>query len=105
MSNFYNAIDMLVFPTKGESLGLVGLEAMCCNKPVVGTNKFALPEYIISGLTGETFEYNNLNSLKLSLVKCINALQTYHARDFVLENYSRKKVVEQYKELLTRVSS
>ena len=56
MPQFYNSCDILLFPTHHESLGLVGLEAMACNKPVVGSNCTALPEYIIPGKTGELFE-------------------------------------------------
>ena len=36
----YNAIDVFCFPTtrKGESLGLVGLEAMACGAPIIGSS-------------------------------------------------------------------
>ena len=37
LAYYYNAIDVLVFPTKrkSESLGLVGLEAMACKTPII----------------------------------------------------------------------
>ena len=36
--NYYNALDLFIFPTKrkSESLGLVGLEAMACKTFVIG---------------------------------------------------------------------
>lgn len=49
--------DLFVFPTyrKDESLGLVGVEAMACGLPVVGTDICAIPDFVHHGLTGFLF--------------------------------------------------
>jgi glycosyltransferase involved in cell wall biosynthesis len=52
----YNAMDIFVFPTLlEESLGLVGLEAMACGVPVVGSRIGALVDYICPGYNGYLF--------------------------------------------------
>ena len=101
MYKFYNSVDVLLFPTSrmAESLGLVGLEAMACGKPVVGTNDFSLQEYIISGKTGELFELGNYDSFKKAVIKTIKRLDDYKSRKLVLEKYSDKAVINQYEEL------
>ena len=46
--NYYNALDLFIFPTKrrSESLGLVGLEAMACKTFVIGCNLYGPKEYL-----------------------------------------------------------
>ena len=100
MPRFYNSIDVLLFPTHFDSLGLVCLEAMSCNKPVIGVRGFAIPEYVVPGITGELFESDNLASFISAVTQCISNLKNYQPRDFILENYSREAVVEGYREFL-----
>lgn len=62
--NLYNKIDVMVFPTRSsESLGLVGVEAMSCKTPVIGSNIAGLKTYIINNVNGMLFEPGNVNEL------------------------------------------
>lgn len=62
--NLYNSIDVLIFPTqKNESLGLVGLEAMSCNTPVIGSNIAGLKTYIHHQKNGFLFQPGNSEEL------------------------------------------
>lgn len=62
--NLYNKIDVMVFPTRSsESLGLVGVEAMSCKTPVLGSNIAGLKTYIINNVNGMLFEPGNVNEL------------------------------------------
>lgn len=97
MPRFYNAIDVLLFPTHFDSLGLVCLEAMSCNKPVVGVRGFAVPEYVIPGITGELFEDHNLTAFISALTQCALNLSNYQPRKFIMENYSKEAIGEQYR--------
>lgn len=67
--NYFNDMDIFIFPTtrKAESLGLVGIEAMACGVPVVGSNIGGLPSYIDDGVNGKLFEAGNVEEL----TKCI----------------------------------
>ena len=54
----------MIFPTMlYESLGLVGIEAMACGCPVIGSNIGCLHEYIKDGITGFLFESGNSHEL------------------------------------------
>lgn len=103
MPEFYSFLDLYVFPTFSESLGLVGLEAMSCGVPVVGTDGFSLKEYIKPGLTGERFKVNNYQAFKNSVVKAINHLSKYKTRQFVVDNYSQQAVIKDYKRVFNKI--
>lgn len=100
MVGFYQEIDLLLLLSTrmAESLALVGLEAMSCNVPVVGTNDFAIKNYVINGLTGEKFDKGDYISFKNSVIQAIKNIENYNPRDIVVKDYSRKHVIEQYKQ-------
>lgn len=52
----YNSMDVFCFPTRGESLGLVGLEAMACGIPVIGSNIGGLLDYLVDKKNGLLFQ-------------------------------------------------
>lgn len=102
---FYNSIDILIMPTiyKSESLGLVVLEAMSCAIPVVAYNLFAMPEFVISGFSGELVEYRKDLNIEGFFNKIIIVLSTkakYTPRAVVLEKYSHEQVITHYKQIL-----
>lgn len=47
---------LLAFPTFDESLGWVPMEAAMSKMPTIGTNVFAIPEFVIDGRTGWSIE-------------------------------------------------
>lgn len=49
LAEYYNAVDLCVFPSSYEGFGLPILEAMACNCPVLTTNYSSIPE-----ITGKT---------------------------------------------------
>lgn len=62
---FYQSLDIFVFPTKlRESLGLVGLEAMACGIPIIGSNIGGLTDYITPNYNG--FFFTPANSKELA---------------------------------------
>jgi glycosyltransferase involved in cell wall biosynthesis len=97
MPNFYSKIDVLFFPTKSESLGLVALEAMSCNVPVIGPDAFALKEIIVDGVTGE--KYNPLENK--AYMKAFDTFKEnrnkYRPFSFIKEFYSKEQVVNHLK--------
>jgi glycosyltransferase involved in cell wall biosynthesis len=72
LPDIYAQIDVFVFPTerKQESLGLVGLEAMACGIPVIGSKIGGLNDYLVDGVNGFFFETGNCSEL-------INCIKTY----------------------------
>ena len=73
LSELYHQADIMIFPTMlYESLGLVGLEAMACGCPVIGSNIGCLPEYIKDATTGFLFEPGNSHELANRIVDYYN---------------------------------
>lgn len=106
MPSFYNGIDLLLMSSmrKGESLGLVVLEAMSCGKPVVSFNSFAFPEFVLSGVSGETVKPSssineNTNRFIEAIQKIVENYSAYQPRKVVETYYSKEYVINQYKEL------
>lgn len=61
----YNILDFFCFPTerKGESLGLVGIEAMACGTPVIGSKIAGLQSYISDYENGMLFKPKDAEDL------------------------------------------
>jgi L-malate glycosyltransferase len=74
LRDIYNSIELFVFPTmrEGESLGLVGLEAMACGTPVVGSYMGGLKDYIIDGYNGYFFTPGSSEGLMEKIMLYVN---------------------------------
>lgn len=111
LPNYFNRMDIFVFPSKGESLGLVGLEAMACGVPVVGSNIGGLPSYIRSGINGKLFAPGNARELAEKIEYFIitdkeivkkytdEALETANRYDSIIV---AKKMAEKLRELIEK---
>lgn len=67
----YNEMDVFVFPSrrKGESLGLVGIEAMACGVPVIGSQIAGIQGYLVDGENGYFTETGNPYSIAEKLLE------------------------------------
>lgn len=102
MPEFYDKIDVLFFPSKSESLGLVALEAMSCNVPVVGPDKHALKQIIQNGISGEKYYDSKIEKVIKALTLCVNQIYTYEPRDYIEKNYSSDAVEKQLSKIFNR---
>ena len=86
----YNIATLFIFPSREEPLGLVGLEALACGTPVVGSNVGGIPEYV-NNENGYLFDPNNPKELSKiigsitddpeiikSLIKNLNNRRSHH---------------------------
>lgn len=60
---FWKDADIFVFPTLNETFGLVAVEAMEYEIPVVASAEGGIPDIIDNGNSGYTAEKNNPSSL------------------------------------------
>lgn len=70
LAEFFNTIDCFIFPSKRESLGLVGLEAMACGCFVIGADNEGILSYLKDNDNGLVFKSGNAESL-------VNAIEEY----------------------------
>jgi len=108
---YFNKMDILAFTTRlEESLGLVGLEAMACGIPVVGSNIGGLPSYIIDNVNGKLFEPGNSKELAnhIEFFMKMNKIEFSKYKTKALETakkYDSKIVARQLAEKLKEITN
>lgn len=60
---YYKACDAVVMPSRWEAFGLVAIEAMKYETPVIVSNRGALPELVIDAINGYVFDFDNSSGL------------------------------------------
>ena len=68
---FLAKIDLFIFASKAEGFGLVLLEAMLANKPILAANNSAIPEVLGSNYKG-LFSTNDYKLLSDKIIELIN---------------------------------
>jgi len=69
---FYQAIDVFAMPSHGETYGLVTLEAMYCEKPVIGVNTDGTRALLEEGTYGWLHELGDVPGFAKQLYDIIN---------------------------------
>lgn len=67
----FNALDIFVLASKGESFGVVFLEAWACKKPVIGVNVGAVASLVDNGNDGLLFAPDNVDELADKIISLI----------------------------------
>ncbi len=83
VQNFYEAIDIFVLCSKGETFGTVTIEAMAFEKPIAATRSSGTPEILQQGECGILFEPGNATELAA-------ALQTFLQSENVCKKMGQK---------------
>lgn len=101
---FYSAADVLVIASYYESFGLVVLEGMASQIPIVASRKGGLRLTIKDGQTGLLFEPRNPLDLKEKVLQIyrsqeLAAFLVKNAYQDVLENYSWKYIAEKINDI------
>ncbi len=96
----FAAMDIFVHPGDPEPFGLVNIEAMATQKPVVAFAHGALPEIVIDGMTGVLVTPYNLPEMATQIEKLIQDLELRQllgkmARHHVISQFSIEKTVSE----------
>lgn len=102
---YYNAADLLCLPSTFETQGIVSLEAMACNKPVVGADYLALKEIIHNGKNGEKFKPKDYKACARKIEKVINNLCLYKEMRITVQKYSIEKSTDKLLGVYTKLIS
>ena len=98
------ALDIFVFPSLKEGLGVAMLEAMACGLPVVASATAGPAEVLEDGCTGVLFEAGNSAELERVLMRLIEApgmrvALDAAARERAVERFAMKAMAERTLEL------
>ncbi len=99
--------DLFILPSEYESFGLVALEAMAAQVPVISTNAGGLPEINIDGVTGFTSNVGDINDMSNNIIKILSDEKAFakmkkHALAQAMK-FDIHNIVPQYEDLYKRV--
>ncbi len=100
--------DLLLLPSENESFGLVALEAMACEVPVVASRVGGLPEVLTDGIEGFLIEPGNIAKMAERSISIL-ADESYHAemgkraRDKAHANFCSTKIIASYETYYQKV--
>jgi N-acetyl-alpha-D-glucosaminyl L-malate synthase BshA len=108
MSQFLSVSDIVLLPSELESFGLVALEAMACEVPVVATRVGGVPEVVRDQIDGYLHEVGDVASMADSCLRILNDAQVHaemgrNARDRAHSEFCASKIVLHYESLYHRV--
>jgi len=101
LDNFYANAEAVIVPSRWEGFGLVVIEAFRNGTPVITSNRGALPELIEVGVTGFTFDFNNMDHELSDTISCYQSIIDKPSMrracfNEYLANYSLSKYLENY---------
>src|SRR5262245_27491822 len=101
MSQFLAISDVLLLPSELESFGLVALEAMACEVPVIATRIGGIPEVVRDGIDGFLYSVGDIKAMAngcLSILTQPDLRQQMgvEARDHANREFCASKIVLRY---------
>jgi glycosyltransferase involved in cell wall biosynthesis len=109
LPDYFRKATVLVFPSvEAEGFGLVCVEAMACECPVIASDLTALQEVVEHGVTGLTFQSGNCEDLAQQVLlllsdKPLRSRLGNAGRSFVAANFDWERQAARYIEVLNRV--
>ena len=105
LPKIFSNFDVLIFPTKRESLGLIGIEALACGIPVIASDIPIIKSYVKHNFNGLLFESENSRDLMNKIDYLLKNPDEYrrlksNSRNSVLD-FKQSKIA---KDLNTKIS-
>jgi N-acetyl-alpha-D-glucosaminyl L-malate synthase BshA len=100
--------DLMLLPSETESFGLVALEAMACEVPVVASNVGGLPEVVTDGVEGFLVEPRNVAEMAKRSIAILGR-ESYRremgkrAREKAQDQFSSEKIIASYENYYRKV--
>ncbi|MDP4284832.1 MAG: N-acetyl-alpha-D-glucosaminyl L-malate synthase BshA [Bacteroidota bacterium] len=99
--------DLFILPSEYESFGLVALEAMAAEVPVISTNAGGLPEININGITGMLSDVGDVDQMSKNIIDIFSDEKAFQIMKKNALKQALKfdidKIVPQYENLYKRV--
>ena len=106
--DYLSIADLFVLPSQTESFGLVALEAMACEVPVIATRVGGLPEVVVEGETGHLFEIGDVDAMA---EKALHILRNEaererlgrRGREVAVSRFTTENIIPQYEKVYDSV--
>jgi glycosyltransferase involved in cell wall biosynthesis len=110
LAEAYSAADVFALPSLAEPFGQVGIEALACGTPVVGSRVGGIPDFVHDGENGLLVEPGDASELAQRLdwlIEHPDAVRRFGANGppLVRERFSSGSVAEQYAALYHRITA
>jgi len=107
MSQFLAVSDVLLLPSDLESFGLVALEAMACEVPVIASRVGGIPEVVRDGVDGFLYDVGDTKSMADGCLLILQKLSVREeigkaGRERATREFCASKIVLQYEDLYRR---
>lgn len=104
----YSAADLFLFPTRGESFGLVALESLACRTPVVSFRVGGVPDVVRHGLNGYLAEPENAEDFRHGILELLEDSALREAmgsqgRQMAVEEFSIELEAQRYQAVYAQV--
>jgi N-acetyl-alpha-D-glucosaminyl L-malate synthase BshA len=105
---YLSVADLLLLPSQSESFGLIALEAMACEVPVIATRVGGIPELVVEGECGYLFDIGDVEGMAAAAVRVLTEnsereLLGKRGREIAVSRFRTDMIIPQYEELYERV--
>ena len=108
IEEFIGIADVLLLPSETESFGLVALEAMACEVPVVASCVGGLPEVVRDGIDGYLLDPGNIDEMAECVLKIFcddsrRILMGKSARETALKRFDAPDTIQHYESFYFKI--
>ena len=106
----YSACDIVAMPSLQDNSPQIGLEALACSVPVVGSNVGGIPEYVVPGETGLLSESSNVDDLARQIAWLADhpverQQMGVNGRQYMLREHTLERQATRYVELYREITA
>ncbi len=108
ISEILSISDLMLLPSETESFGLVALEAMACEVPVIASAVGGIPEVVRDGFDGFLVPPRNVDLMAAKAIELLSSDSLHHqmgnnARERAQENFCAHKIIVRYEDFYDRI--
>ena len=103
--HFYNAADVVVMPSHYESFGMVALEALACDRPVITTDVMGISPLLKEFPKGHVVSANNPVLLADLLIHVLTQPHGYYKDEKTMQTFSWNSVAKRVSKLYEKIAN